>query len=182
LPVHVIETTNKLRQSAREFAAETGTVATSSILADRMGMSLQIVERNMRLVAAIDLSRAEAEMNGYADPDLHIDEDSAAPFDIVLDREVCYRVAHLLASLPRRSAKVMILRFGIDSVSECTLDELGQLFDLTRERIRQIEAKVLRTLRNPVRAGNADDFIDSDLRRSAVVIVTKGLSGSVMMD
>lgn len=163
IPVHMIETINKLNRISRQFLQETGMEPTSEELAKRMEMP----EDKIRKVLKIAKEPISMETPVGDDEDSHLGdfiEDSTieSPLAAATRESLTEVTREILASLTPREAKVLCMRFGIEMNTDHTLEEVGKQFDVTRERIRQIEAKALRKLRHPLRSERLRSFLDSD--------------------
>ncbi|RZT28865.1 RNA polymerase sigma factor RpoD [Cupriavidus agavae] len=161
VPVHMIETINKMNRISREILQQTGQEAEPAVLAERMGISEQKV-RDMLKIAKQPIS-LETPVGDDADAtlgDMIEDAGASSPADAAMRASLRAQIESALNELSPREAKVLRMRFGIDTASEQTLEEVGQQFDVTRERIRQIEAKAMRKLRNPVRADKLKLFLE----------------------
>jgi RNA polymerase primary sigma factor len=163
IPVHMIETINKLNRISRQMIQEMGREATPEELATRMEMP----EDKVRKVLKIAKEPISMETPIGDDEDSHLGdfiEDSGvvSPVDSATAEGLREATQNMLASLTSREAKVLRMRFGIDMNTDHTLEEVGKQFDVTRERIRQIEAKALRKLRHPTRSDRLRSFLDSD--------------------
>ncbi|WP_462320771.1 RNA polymerase sigma factor RpoD [Halochromatium sp.] len=163
IPVHMIETINKLNRISRQMVQEMGREATPEELAERMEMP----EDKVRKVLKIAKEPISMETPIGDDEDSHLGdfiEDSTvvSPVDSATSEGLREATQNMLASLTSREAKVLRMRFGIDMNTDHTLEEVGKQFDVTRERIRQIEAKALRKLRHPTRSEKLRSFLDSD--------------------
>ncbi|MBB1077687.1 RNA polymerase sigma factor RpoD [Rhodoferax sp. 4810] len=163
IPVHMIETINKLNRISRQMVQEMGREATPEELAERM----ETTEDKVRKVLKIAKEPISMETPIGDDEDSHLGdflEDSTAvsPVDSATAEGLREATQMMLASLTTREAKVLRMRFGIDMTTDHTLEEVGKQFDVTRERIRQIEAKALRKLRHPTRSDKLRSFLDSD--------------------
>ncbi len=161
IPVHMIETINKLNRISRQILQEVGREPTPEELSERM----LIPEDRIRKVLKIAKEPISMETPIGEDEDLHLGdfiEDSALelPLDSATTESLKSVTNHILSSLTPREAKVLRMRFGIDMNSDHTLEEVGKQFDVTRERIRQIEAKALRKLRHPSRSDILRVFLD----------------------
>jgi len=162
IPVHMIETINKLNRISREMLQEMGREATPEELAQRMDMS----EDKIRKVMKIAREPISMETPIGDDEDSHLgdfveDANTVAPPDAATGAGLKGATGEILATLTPREAKVLRMRFGIGMNTDHTLEEVGKQFDVTRERIRQIEAKALRKLRHPARSDHLRSFIDS---------------------
>ncbi|GAB6040816.1 RNA polymerase sigma factor RpoD [Endothiovibrio diazotrophicus] len=161
IPVHMIETINKLNRISRQMLQEMGREATPEELAERMEMP----EDKIRKVLKIAKEPISMETPIGDDEDSHLGdfiEDSAvlSPIDAATGEGLREATQSVLHSLTPREAKVLRMRFGIDMNTDHTLEEVGKQFDVTRERIRQIEAKALRKLRHPTRSEQLRSFLD----------------------
>ena len=163
IPVHMIETINKLNRIQRKLLQENGKEATPDELAKHMDMT----EEKVRRVLKIAKEPISMESPVGDDEDSHLgdfieDENAEKPLDQTISDGLSDSTHEILSSLTPREAKVLRMRFGIDMNTDHTLEEVGKQFDVTRERIRQIEAKALRKLRHPSRAQNLKSFLDND--------------------
>ncbi|SEE84650.1 RNA polymerase, sigma 70 subunit, RpoD [Burkholderia sp. WP9] len=161
VPVHMIESLNKLKRISRKILQETGSEPDAAVLAPLMEMQEQKVRAMLRIVkepVSLDASVGENDDTSIGD----LIEDSAAilPDDAALHASMRDAIGEALMTLTPREAKILRLRFGIESGRDHTLEELGEQFELTRERIRQIEAKALRKLRHPARSERLKSFLD----------------------
>lgn len=161
IPVHMIETINKLNRISRQCLQEMGREATPEELAEKMGMP----EDKIRKVLKIAKEPISMETPVGDDDDSHLGdfiEDSTLelPLDSATAESLRIATNEVLEGLTPREAKVLRMRFGIDMNTDHTLEEVGKQFDVTRERIRQIEAKALRKLRHPSRSETLRSFLD----------------------
>jgi RNA polymerase primary sigma factor len=161
IPVHMIETINKLNRISRQMLQEMGREPTPEELAERMEMP----EDKIRKVLKIAKEPISMETPIGDDEDSHLgdfieDTHSESPMDTATNEGLTEATRAVLAGLTAREAKVLRMRFGIDMNTDHTLEEVGKQFDVTRERIRQIEAKALRKLRHPSRSDHLRSFID----------------------
>lgn len=161
IPVHMIETINKLNRISRQMLQEMGREATPEELAERMEMP----EDKVRKVLKIAKEPISMETPIGDDEDSHLgdfieDTQSISPLEEATSDGLTEATREVLAGLTAREAKVLRMRFGIDMNTDHTLEEVGKQFDVTRERIRQIEAKALRKLRHPSRSEHLRSFID----------------------
>ncbi|WP_018652357.1 RNA polymerase sigma factor RpoD [Actinobacillus capsulatus] len=161
IPVHMIETINKLNRISRQCLQEMGREATPEELAERMGMP----EDKIRKVLKIAKEPISMETPIGDDDDSHLgdfiqDESLELPLDSATSESLRIATNEVLEGLTPREAKVLRMRFGIDMNTDHTLEEVGKQFDVTRERIRQIEAKALRKLRHPSRSETLRSFLD----------------------
>ena len=162
IPVHMIETINKMNRISRQHLQEFGFEPDASVLAERM----EIPEDKIRKIMKIAKEPISMETPIGDDDDSHLGdfiEDSAntAPMEAAMQAGLRDVVKDILDSLTPREAKVLRMRFGIEMTSDHTLEEVGKQFDVTRERIRQIEAKALRKLKHPSRSDKLRSFTDS---------------------
>ncbi|MES9957585.1 MAG: RNA polymerase sigma factor RpoD [Sedimenticola sp.] len=163
IPVHMIETINKLNRISRQMVQEMGREATPEELAQRMDMP----EDKVRKVLKIAKEPISMETPIGDDEDSHLgdfieDAGVVSPIDSATGEGLRESTQHMLGGLTSREAKVLRMRFGIDMNTDHTLEEVGKQFDVTRERIRQIEAKALRKLRHPSRSEKLRSFLDND--------------------
>jgi len=161
IPVHMIETINKLNRISRTMIQEMGREPTPEELAVRMEMP----EDKIRKVMKIAKEPISMETPIGDDEDSHLgdfipDDQAVSPLETATSVSLAEATHEILASLTPREAKVLRMRFGIDMTTDHTLEEVGKQFDVTRERIRQIEAKALRKLRHPSRANYLRSFLD----------------------
>jgi len=161
IPVHMIETINKLNRISRQMVHEKGREPTPEELGERMEMT----EDKVRRVLKIAKEPISMETPIGDDEDSHLGdfiEDATvdSPVDSSIDAGLREATKAVLGSLTAREAKVLRMRFGIDMNTDHTLEEVGKQFDVTRERIRQIEAKALRKLRHPTRSDHLRSFLD----------------------
>lgn len=161
IPVHMIETINKMNRISRQILQETGAEPDPATLAQKMDMP----EDKIRKILKIAKEPISMETPIGDDDDSHLGdfiEDTAtlAPSDAALHGSMRDVVKEVLDSLTPREAKVLRMRFGIEMSTDQTLEEVGKQFDVTRERIRQIEAKALRKLRHPSRADKLKSFLE----------------------
>ncbi len=163
IPVHMIETINKLNRIFRQMLQEMGREPTPEELAEKMEMP----EDKVRKVLKIAKEPISMETPIGDDEDSHLgdfieDLNIMAPMDSATGESLRESTRDILTTLTAREAKVLCMRFGIDMNTDHTLEEVGKQFDVTRERIRQIEAKALRKLRHPSRAENLRSFLGND--------------------
>ncbi len=160
IPVHMVETINKIMRTTRVLVQELGRDPTTAEIAERMGMSEERVVEILKIAQdPVSLETPIGEEEDSHLGDFIPDEDALAPEEVagyMLLREQLFEV---LDTLTEREAKVLILRFGLEDGRPRTLEEVGETFKVTRERIRQIEAKALRKLRHPTRSKKLKDFI-----------------------
>ena len=163
IPVHMIETINKLNRVSRQMLQEMGREPTPEELAERMIMP----EDKIRKVLKIAKEPISMETPIGDDEDSHLgdfieDGSGELPVDSATSENLKNATHEVLAGLTAREAKVLRMRFGIDMNTDHTLEEVGKQFDVTRERIRQIEAKALRKLRHPSRSEQLKSFLDGE--------------------
>jgi RNA polymerase primary sigma factor len=163
IPVHMIETINKLNRVSRQMLQEMGREPTPEELAERMIMP----EDKIRKVLKIAKEPISMETPIGDDEDSHLgdfieDGSGELPVDSATTENLKMATHEVLAGLTAREAKVLRMRFGIDMNTDHTLEEVGKQFDVTRERIRQIEAKALRKLRHPSRSEQLKSFLDGE--------------------
>jgi RNA polymerase primary sigma factor len=162
IPVHMIETINKMNRINRQILQETGVEPDPATLAQKMDMP----EDKVRKILKIAKEPISMETPIGDDDDSHLgdfieDNNTVSPSDSALHGSMRDVVKDVLDSLTPREAKVLRMRFGIEMSTDQTLEEVGKQFDVTRERIRQIEAKALRKLRHPSRADKLKSFLES---------------------
>ncbi|MDR1709379.1 MAG: RNA polymerase sigma factor RpoD [Candidatus Accumulibacter sp.] len=163
IPVHMIETINKMNRISRQILQETGIEADPATLARKMDMP----EEKIRKIFKISKEPISMETPIGDDDDSHLgdfieDAGTLAPTDAALNSSMRLITKDVLDTLTPREAKVLRMRFGIEMNTDHTLEEVGKQFDVTRERIRQIEAKALRKLRHPSRSDKLRSFLDSN--------------------
>ena len=161
LPVHMIEVVNKLIRTSRQLVQASGHEPTSAEIAKQMDIPEAMV-RKVRKIMRVPIS-LETPIGEEGDShlgDLIEDRTKMSPAEAALNVNLKERTAHVLRTLSPREEKIIRMRFGMDDGSEHTLEEVGQSFDVTRERIRQIEAKALRKLRHPSRSGKLRSLLD----------------------
>ena len=163
IPVHMIETINKMNRISRQYLQETGEEPDSAKLAELMEMP----EDKIRKIMKIAKEPISMETPIGDDDDSHLgdfieDINNVAPAEAAMYSSLREVTKDVLESLTPREAKVLRMRFGIDMNTDHTLEEVGKQFDVTRERIRQIEAKALRKLRHPTRSDRLKSFLDSE--------------------
>jgi len=159
VPVHMIESINKLNRISREILQQTGSDPDIATLVARMEMPENKVKAILKVAREpISMETPVGEDGDMSLGDLIQDSDAVSPDDAAMQSAMHGVIKELLDSLTPREAKVIRMRFGMDMATEQTLEEIGNQFDVTRERIRQIEAKALRKLRHPSRSDRLDDF------------------------
>ncbi len=163
IPVHMIETINKLNRITRQILQETGIEPTPEELATKMEMSEEKVRKVLKIAKEpISMETPIGEDEDSNLGDFIEDTNMQSPIDFATSSGLSEATQEVLASLTPREAKVLRMRFGIDMNTDHTLEEVGKQFDVTRERIRQIEAKALRKLRHPSRAEKLQSFIENE--------------------
>ena len=161
IPVHMIETINKLNRISRQMLQEMGREPTPEELAERMEMPEDKIRKVLKIAKEpISMETPIGEDEDASIGDLIEDTTIALPVDEATKHNLTESTRDVLGSLTAREAKVLRMRFGIDMNTDHTLEEVGKQFDVTRERIRQIEAKALRKLRHPTRSDHLRSFID----------------------
>jgi RNA polymerase primary sigma factor len=163
IPVHMIETINKMNRISRQILQETGQEPDPALLAQKMEMP----EEKIRKILKISKEPISMETPIGDDDDSHLgdfieDTGTMAPVDAAVYTSLRDATKEVLDTLTPREAKVLRMRFGIEMNTDHTLEEVGKQFDVTRERIRQIEAKALRKLRHPSRSERLRSFLDTD--------------------
>ncbi len=159
VPVHMVEALNKVMRTIRIMVQETGREPTEEDLAARLGLPLEKVQRIVRIVQ--DPISLETPLGDEGDShlgDLVADPHAVSPADAVAGSHLRKQTARALSSLSPREEHILRMRFGIGEGMDHTLEEVGQAFAVTRERVRQIEAKALRKLRHPMRRHHLRDF------------------------
>ena len=161
LPVHMIEVVNKLIRTTRQLVQASGHEPTSAEIAKQMDIPEAMVRKVKKIMRVpISLETPIGEEGDSHLGDLIEDRTKMSPAEAVLNVNLKERTAHVLRTLSPREEKIIRMRFGMDDGSEHTLEEVGQSFDVTRERIRQIEAKALRKLRHPSRSEKLRSLLD----------------------
>ncbi len=161
IPVHMIETINKLVRTSRQFLHESGREPTPEELAERLSMPLEKVRKVMKIAKEpISLETPIGDEEDSHLGDFIEDKNAVIPVDAAIQANLKETVTRVLASLTPREERVLRMRFGIGMNTDHTLEEVGQQFSVTRERIRQIEAKALRKLKHPSRSRKMRSFLD----------------------
>ncbi len=168
IPVHMIETINKLSRISRQMLQEMGREPTPEELGERMEMPEDKVRRVLKIAKEpISMETPigddeDSHLGDFLDSDSNLGEGASvgSPIDTATDEGLREATRGVLSGLTAREAKVLRMRFGIDMNTDHTLEEVGKQFDVTRERIRQIEAKALRKLRHPSRSDHLRSFLD----------------------
>jgi RNA polymerase primary sigma factor len=162
IPVHMIETINKLTRTTRMLVQELGREPTVEEIAARMEMPVSKIRKIHKISQEpISLETPIGEEEDSSLGDFIEDKGVVSPLEAVIKGNLMDQTARVLATLTPREEKVLRMRFGIGEKSDHTLEEVGQDFAVTRERIRQIEAKALRKLRHPSRARRLKGFIET---------------------
>ncbi len=161
IPVHMIETINKLVRTSRQFLHESGREPTPEEMAERLSMPLEKVRKVMKIAKEpISLETPIGDEDDSHLGDFIEDKNAIIPVDAAIQANLKETVTRVLASLTPREERVLRMRFGIGMNTDHTLEEVGQQFSVTRERIRQIEAKALRKLKHPSRSRKMRSFLD----------------------
>ncbi|HET6418791.1 MAG TPA: RNA polymerase sigma factor RpoD [Geobacteraceae bacterium] len=161
IPVHMIETINKLIRTSRQLVQEIGREPSPEEIAERMNLPLDKVRKVLKIAKEpISLETPIGEEEDSHLGDFIEDKGVVSPLEAVIKANLSEQTARVLASLTPREEKVLRMRFGIGERSDHTLEEVGQNFEVTRERIRQIEAKALRKLRHPSRSKKLKSFVE----------------------
>ena len=161
IPVHMIETINKLVRTSRQFLHEQGREPTPEEMAERLSMPLEKVRKVMKIAKEpISLETPIGDEEDSQLGDFIEDKNAIIPVDAAVQSNLKETVTRVLASLTPREERVLRMRFGIGMNTDHTLEEVGQQFSVTRERIRQIEAKALRKLKHPSRSRKMRSFLD----------------------
>ncbi len=161
IPVHMIETINKLVRTSRQFLHEQGREPTPEEMAERLSMPLEKVRKVMKIAKEpISLETPIGDEEDSHLGDFIEDKNAIIPVDAAIQANLKETVTRVLASLTPREERVLRMRFGIGMKTDHTLEEVGQQFSVTRERIRQIEAKALRKLKHPSRSRKMRSFLD----------------------
>jgi len=161
IPVHMIETINKLIRTSRQLVQEVGREPSPEEIAERMNLPLDKVRKVLKIAKEpISLETPIGEEEDSHLGDFIEDKGVVSPLEAVIKANLSEQTSRVLATLTPREEKVLRMRFGIGEKSDHTLEEVGQDFEVTRERIRQIEAKALRKLRHPSRSKKLKSFVE----------------------
>ena len=161
IPVHMVETINKVKKVNSQLLHENGHEPTNEQIAEKLEMPVEKVREIMRVAQEpVSLETPIGEEEDSHLGDFIPDEDAPAPSDVASHTMLKEQLAEVLATLTSREEKVLRLRFGLEDGRSRTLEEVGKEFNVTRERIRQIEAKALRKLRHPSRSKKLKDFLE----------------------
>jgi RNA polymerase primary sigma factor len=165
IPVHMIETINKLIRTSRTMVQELGREPTNEEIAKRLQLPVSKVRKVLRVAQEpISLETPIGEEEESHLGDFIVDHHGISPSDAVINLNLREQTAQVLKTLTPREEKIIKMRFGLEDGSEHTLEEVGQNFAVTRERIRQIEAKALRKLRHPSRSHRLRSFLENGTR------------------
>jgi RNA polymerase primary sigma factor len=162
IPVHMIETINKLVRTSRQMLHEIGREPQPEELAEKLGMPLEKVRKVLKIAKEpISLETPIGDEEDSHLGDFIEDKNAIIPIDAAIQSNLREQTTRVLASLTPREERVLRMRFGIGMNTDHTLEEVGQQFNVTRERIRQIEAKALRKLKHPSRSRKLRSFLDT---------------------
>jgi len=162
IPVHMIEVTNKVVRASRRILQEIGREPTPEELAEKLGMPLERVRKVLKIAKEpLSLETPIGDEEDSHLGDLIEDKNAILPIDAAIQSNLRETTTRVLAFLSPREERVLRMRFGIGMTSDHTLEEVGQQFSLTRERIRQIEARALRKLKHPSRSRILRSFLDN---------------------
>ncbi len=161
IPVHMLDIINNILNVSRELSSELGREPTEEEIAERTGLSVERIKEIRKLVKepiSLDEPISEGEENtvAYFVPD----NKTPTPLDATVSKQLSEKTLQLLSLLTEREARILEMRFGLRGEKEHTLEEIGQYFNLSRERIRQIEAEAIRKLRSPEIGKDLKDFIE----------------------
>ena len=163
IPVHMIETINKIVRTSRQMLNEIGREPTPEELAEKLGMPLEKVRKVLKIAKEpLSLETPIGDEEDSHLGDFIEDKNAILPIDAAIQSNLRETTTRVLASLTPREERVLRMRFGIGMNTDHTLEEVGQQFSVTRERIRQIEAKALRKLRHPSRSEQLSSFLDTE--------------------
>lgn len=161
IPVHMVETINKLIRVSRQLLQENGREPTPDEIAEEMGITVEKVREILKIAQEpVSLETPIGEEEDSHLGDFIPDEDAPAPAEAAAFSMLKEQLVDVLSTLTEREQKVLKLRFGLEDGRARTLEEVGKEFDVTRERIRQIEAKALRKLRHPTRSKKLKDYLE----------------------
>ncbi len=162
IPVHMIETINKIVRTSRQMLNEIGREPTPEELAEKLGMPLEKVRKVLKIAKEpLSLETPVGDEEDFHLGDFIEDKNAILPIDAAIQSNLRETTTRVLASLTPREERVLRMRFGIGMNTDHTLEEVGQQFSVTRERIRQIEAKALRKLKHPSRSRKLRSFLDN---------------------
>ena len=163
IPVHMIETINKLNRIMRQYMQEHGKEAPLDYVAEQMELPQKKVSQVMKIAKEpISMETTVGEEDDTTLGEFIVDHNIESPVDFATTNNLSEKTKEILKTLTPREEKVLRMRFGINMNTDHTLEEVGKQFDVTRERIRQIEAKALRKLRHPNRAEKLHTFLEDD--------------------
>jgi len=160
LPVHITEKLNKIKKAQRQFTQENGYMPSVGDIADRLDMTAeQVREVMLRVPRSVSL---DAKVGKEKDTELGelLETSDASPEELLIRESLHCELNYLLSDLSEREQEVIRLRFGLDEQAPCSLAEIGRILELSRERVRQIEAKALQKLRQPKRRNRVRDFLE----------------------
>ena len=162
VPVHMTESINKIARTSRQLLSELGREPTPEELAEKLHMPLEKVRKTLKIAKEpLSLETPMGEEGDSQLGDLIEDKNAILPIDAAIQSNLRDTTTRVLASLTPREERIVRMRFGLGMNNDHTLEEVGKRFSLTRERIRQIEAKALRKLRHPSRSRVLRSFLDS---------------------
>jgi RNA polymerase primary sigma factor len=162
IPVHMIEVINKLNRTSRTLVQQNGREPTLDEIAEKMGISLEKVQKIVKITKnPISLETPIGEEENIRLEDLIEDKEAISPQDVAISSNMTKQIQKVLSTLKQREERILRMRFGIGEKHDYTLEEVGQEFELTRERIRQIEDKALRKLKHSSRVGKLRVFIEN---------------------
>jgi RNA polymerase primary sigma factor len=163
IPVHMIETINKIVRTQRQLLSEIGREPTPEEISVKLNMPLEKVRKVLKIAKEpVSLETPVGDEEDSHLGDFIQDENAVIPIDAAIQSNLRQTTTKILSSLTPREERVLRMRFGIGMNSDHTLEEVGQQFSVTRERIRQIEAKALRKLKHPTRAKQLKSFLDNN--------------------
>ena len=163
IPVHMIETINKIVRTQRQLLSEIGREPTPEEISVKLNMPLEKVRKVLKIAKEpVSLETPVGDEEDSHLGDFIQDENAVIPIDAAIQSNLRQTTTKILSSLTPREERVLRMRFGIGMNSDHTLEEVGQQFSVTRERIRQIEAKALRKLKHPTRAKQLKSFLDKN--------------------
>jgi RNA polymerase primary sigma factor len=163
IPVHMIETINKIVRTQRQLLSEIGREPTPEEISVKLNMPLEKVRKVLKIAKEpVSLETPVGDEEDSHLGDFIKDENAVIPIDAAIQSNLRQTTTKILSSLTPREERVLRMRFGIGMNSDHTLEEVGQQFSVTRERIRQIEAKALRKLKHPTRAKQLKSFLDKN--------------------